>query len=169
MFIGGDEKTKRRRFFSKLFWRLAWAVQALLWLALLLLGADYWLYELPASRAYYAAGLEQGFDSLAGIIAAADPSWETTRAVRGRHISQRLSRLQGEAVFSVWLDLDEMPGWHSGLAGLKFDRQGRLVWVSRYYAADPPDMVLSRQGGEAIPVIRPRPELRREKTGGRDG
>lgn len=158
MFIDRDQGGGAR--FSRLLWRVAWLAQAALWLLLLGVAGARWLYEEPAVRAYYAAGLAQGFDSLAGITAALDPSWEEARAVRGRVGLGRLNRLSGDTLFSVWLDLDEMPGWNSGQASLRFDRPGRLLWVRRYFTASPPDLAVRYPGEAEFPVLRPLPAFR---------
>jgi hypothetical protein len=167
MFMDSVGHRQKSRPAFRLFWRIAWIIQAALWLFLIFLIADYRLYEIPATKNYYAAGLEQGFDSLAGIIAAADISWEEARRVRGSDIPKRLNRLQGDSAFNVWLELDEMPSWNSGWGCLKFDRQGRLLWVRRYFISNPPLLAAGYAGGADFSVLRPRLDLRlsREGTG----
>ncbi|MDR2050206.1 MAG: hypothetical protein LBQ63_00305 [Deltaproteobacteria bacterium] len=160
MFIDSAGRRQKSRPASRLFWRTAWIIQAALWLFLIFLVADYRLYEIPATRNYYAAGLEQGFDSLAGIIAAMDVYWEETRRIRGSDIPERLHRLQGDSAFNVWLELDEMPSWNSGLGCLKFDRQGRLLWVRRYFISKPPLLASRQSGGAEFSVLKPRLDLR---------
>ncbi|MCL1915937.1 MAG: hypothetical protein FWG17_04440 [Desulfovibrionaceae bacterium] len=147
-----DGKTGGLKRISRWFWTIAWLFQAALWAFTLFLIADYWLYELPATKNYYTAGLEQGFDGLAGIVAALDPGWEETRSLRGLSVPHRLNRLQGDTIFNVWLERDEMPGWHVGLGQLRFDGEGRLLWVRCLQAGE--DL------GEGFMVIRPRAEVK---------
>lgn len=141
---------------------LAWGVLGLLWVFIIFLMGSYWLVEVPATRSLYEAGLEQGFDALAGIVAASDPRWENVRVIAGRHIGSRLNRLQGDTMFNVWLDQDEVSGWNSGLASLRFDTQGRLIWARRYFRSEPPVMAANPNTGETFPVVKPRLDLRRE-------
>ncbi|MCL1889668.1 MAG: hypothetical protein FWF99_04105 [Desulfovibrionaceae bacterium] len=153
MFIGKEDgKTGGLRRLSRWLWTVAWLFQAALWAFTLFLIADYWLYELPSTKNYYAAGLEQGFDGLAGIIAVMAPGWEETRSLRGLNVPNRLNRLQGDTVFNVWLERDEMPGWHAGLGQLRFDGEGRLLWVRRLQGGE--DL------GEGLMVVRPRTEVK---------
>jgi len=164
MFVRKESDKGRFRPASRVFWAVAWLAQAALWVFTLFLIADYWLYELPATKNYYAAGLEQGFDGLAGIVAALDPTWEEARQVKGYRIPSRLNRLQAQAVFHVWLEQDELPAWNAGLAGLKFDQQGKLLWVRRYYTAEPP--VYAGFGDKSFSVVKPRLDLRQGPQGG---
>lgn len=143
------------------FYFLAWGILGLFWVFIIFLLGSHWLVEVPATRDLYEAGLEQGFDALAGIVAASDPRWEDVRNIAGRPIGRRLDRLQGDTMFNVWLDQDEVPGWHSGLASLRFDAQGRLVWARRYFASDPPVIAANPGSGETFPVIKPRLDLRK--------
>lgn len=140
----------------------AWAILGGIWAFIIFLMVNHWAVEVPATRNLYEAGLEQGFDSLAGIVAAIDPSWQKVRGVTGRPIGSRLNRLQGDTMFNVWLDQDEVPGWNSGLASLRFDKQGRLEWVRRYYLPENPTVAANPHSGETFPVIRPRLDLREQ-------
>lgn len=138
----------------------AWAVLGGIWAFIVFLMGNHWLVDVPATRDLYSAGLEQGFDSLAGVVAAIDPSWQSVRAVTGRPIGGRLNRLQGDTMFNVWLDQDDVPGWNSGLASLRFDKQGRLEWARRYYLPENPVVAANPNTGETFPVVRPRLDLR---------
>ena len=140
---------------------VAWSFLGGLWIFILFLMGNHWLAEVPATKRLYEAGLEQGFDALAGIVAAADPTWEKVRSISGRPIGGRLNRLQGDTMFNVWLDQDEVPAWHSGLASLRFDGQGRLVWARRYFSSEPPVLAANPNSGETFPVIKPRLDLRK--------
>lgn len=144
----------------RLFRLAAWGLLGALWLFILFLMGCHWFVVVPATRDFYEAGLEQGFDALAGIVAAADPQWENVRSITGRPVGGRLNRLQGDTMFNVWLDHDEVPGWHSGLAALRFDKDGRLVWARRYFRSEPPVMAANPNTGETFPVVKPRPDLR---------
>lgn len=140
---------------------VAWGLLGLLWIFILFLMGNYWLVEVPATRNFYEAGLEQGFDALAGIVAAADPDWESVRGIAGRPIGRRFNRLQGDTMFNVWLDHDEVPGWNSGLGSLRFDSEGRLFWVRRYFSAEPPVTAANPNTGDIFPVVKPRLDLRK--------
>lgn len=139
---------------------VAWGALALLWIFIIFLMGNYWLEEVPATRRMYDAGLEQGFDALAGIVAASDPTWQQVRNITGRPIGGRLNRLQGDTMFNVWHELDGDPAWNSGLASIRFDQQGRLLWVRRYFTATPPVDAVNQNTGEVFPVIKPRVDLR---------
>lgn len=139
----------------------AWSILGGLWIFILFIMGNHWLVEVPSTRNLYEAGLEQGFDALAGIISAADPTWDNVRAVSGRPIGRRLNRLQGDTMFDVWLDQDETPGWNSGLASLRFDGNGRLVWARRYFNSEPPVLASKPGIGDTFPVVKPRLDLRR--------
>lgn len=154
------EQNKQARLLPRVLWTGAWLIQAALWLFMVFLIADYWLDEVPATKNYYDAGIEQGFDSLAGIIASLDPAWDDVRSIKSYDIPNRLNRLQGDTIFKVWTELDEMPTWNSGLGGLSFNQQGRLVWVRRYFVATPPVFAASRTGETSFSVIKPKVELR---------
>lgn len=167
MFVNaGKDKQQKKHWASRLFWTLAWLVQGVLWLFLLFLVANYWLDEVPATKNYYAAGLEQGFDSLAGIVAAMDPDWTEVSRIKGYSSPMRWNRLQGETIFKVWTEQDELPGWNSGLASLRFDNKGRLVWARRYFVSAPPVYATNRAGDASFPVIKPRTDLRQAGAGG---
>lgn len=139
----------------------AWGILAGLWIFILVMIANYWFVEVPRTKALYEAGLEQGFDALAGIVAASDPTWQNTRSVAGRPVGHRLNRLHGDTMFDVWLEMDEAPGWNSGLASLRFDGQGRLVWARRYFESVPPVAAVNPNTGGSFPVIKPRLDLRK--------
>lgn len=141
---------------------LAWGILAALWAFIIFLMGNYWLEEVPTTRNMYAAGLEQGFDALSGIVASCDPTWQHVEQIAGRPIGGRLNRLQGDTMFNVWKELDGDPGWHSGLASLRFDQQGRLLWARRYFTATPPVNSINQNTGESFPVVTPRPDLRRQ-------
>lgn len=145
----------------RLFRIVAWSILACLWIFILAMIGHYWFIEVPRTKALYEAGLEQGFDALAGIVAASDPTWQHAQSVAGRPVGQRLNRLHGDTMFNVWLERDEAPGWHSGLASLRFDSQGRLVWVRRYFEANPPVVALTPNTGQTFPIIKPRLDLRK--------
>ena len=141
---------------------LAWGALAALWAFILFLMGNYWLEEVPSTRNMYAAGLEQGFDALAGVVASCDPTWQQVEGIAGRPIGGRLNRLQGDTMFNVWKELDSEPGWHSGLAFLRFDQRGRLFWARRYFTPTPPVNAINQNTGESFPVIKPRLDLRRQ-------
>lgn len=138
----------------------AWGLLGGVWAFILFLMGNHWLVEVPATRDMYAAGLEQGFDALAGIVAAADPTWNRVHVITGRPVGGRLNRLHGDTMFGVWLDQDEVPGWNSGLASLRFDKSGRLEWARRYYLPEFPVVAANPNTGETFPVIKPRLDLR---------
>lgn len=139
---------------------VAWGILGGLWIFIIFLMGNHWLVEVPSTRRLYEAGLEQGFDSLAGIVSAIDPSWEKVRSITGRPIGKRLNNLQGDTMFNVWLDQDDAPGWNSGLASLRFDKNGQLVWARRYFNAEPPVFAANPNSGETFPVVKPRLDLR---------
>lgn len=151
---------------SRLFRVMAWGVLGALWAFILFLMGHHWLVEVPATRALYEAGLEQGFDALAGIVAASDPSWNEVRAISGRPAGGRINKLQGDTVFNVWMERDEVPGWNSGLASLRFDKNGRLEWARRYFASEPPVIAANPNTGDTFPVIKPSFDLRRSTQAG---
>ena len=137
--------------FARILWRGALLAQAALWGFLLFFILHYWLVEVPAVRGYHAAGLSAGFDGLAGVVASLEPSWEDMDQVQGHAGGTRLSRLQGDATFAAWKELDEMPAWNAGLAKLYYSQEGRLLWARRYlmqehYAQD-------RINGQRFPVV----------------
>lgn len=168
---GVYERKGGSRFLTFL-WVAAWIVQAALWGFLLFVATSFWFYQVPATDDYYAAGLETGFDGLAAIVASAEPDWEEMRAIKGQSPGKDLSRLQGDATFKTWLEQDEEPSWNSGLAKLKFDRNGHLLWVRRY----PPqglaaDMAEEKKGVPGrVPVIKSWTYMRNPVlTGGKTG
>jgi len=121
---------------------------------LLFIIAVYWFEEIPAVNDCYNAGLLQGFDGLAGVVASINPSWDEVKHIKGYSGGKRYSFLQGEAVFNVWLDMDIPPSWNSGLASLKFDHAGKLSWVRRYAAPERmPAYAADAKTGESFPVV----------------
>lgn len=139
---------------GRVLWGLAWFIQLGLWLLLAFSVLQYWLDTVPLTRSLYAAGLEKGFDGLAGIIASANPSLSQAQVVQGHGSGGRLNRLQGDTSFSVWLDKDNKPSWHSGIAALTFNPSGQLLWVRRYPQADRlPEYVLDPKSGQSLPVV----------------
>ncbi len=116
---------------GRILWRAAWGVQALLWLIPLIFFGFYHLVEKPRFTRLEQAGLADGFNGLAGIIASSEPEWDTVREIRG-HGSIPLvdTFLDRRMAFNVWLDLDERKGWHSGSAIIQYDKDGRLAWVA---------------------------------------
>lgn len=151
---------KEPNFGFKIFRLAAWGILGGLWVFILFLMGNHWMVEVPETRALYEAGVEQGFDALAGIVASSDPVWADVRNIEGRGVGTRLNRLHGDTMFNVWLDQDEMPGWNSGLASLRFDKQGQLLWARRYFRAEPPSLAINPNTGDSFPVIKPRVDLR---------
>jgi hypothetical protein len=154
-------------FFARTVWRLIWLIQIGLWLCLAFLILHHWLIEAPAVRRYLDSGLAQGFDALAGVVASRAPSWQEVNAVTGRAGEGGYSFLQGDGTFKVWKELDELPTWNAGLAGLCYNQSGKLLWVRRYDGgtelerpeksgvASKIEYVENKASGELFPVVRP--------------
>lgn len=147
---------------GRLLWRCAWLLQFLLWGFLLFFLIYHWFIETPTMSGYYEAGAERGFDGLAGVVASLDPAFDDLKNIKGRGNSNRFTRLTGESFFAVWYEQDEMPSWNAGLARLRFDQEGRLLWVRRYFApepaaeaapASPPDFFEDKASGARFPVL----------------
>ena len=152
--IGSNNDNRNPGFFGRLFWACAWIAQICLWVFLLFIVAIYCFEEIPSVNGCYTAGLPQGFDGLAGVVASINPSWDEVKTIKGHAGGTRYSFLQGETVFNVWLDMDIPPSWNSGLASLKFDQDGKLYWVRRYAAPERmPAYAADAKTGESFPVV----------------
>jgi hypothetical protein len=154
---------------ARLLWRAAWLLQFLFWGFLIFFLFYHWFVETPTMQGYYDAGLERGFDGLAGVAASLDPTFEELKTVKGRGNANRFTRLTGECFFAVWHELDEMPSWNAGLAKLRFDQDGRLLWVRRYFIAEQnPEFADENTSGarfSIVPSWSAREGVRAEKPG----
>lgn len=147
-------KSSQGGLFGRILWRGAWILQGLAWGFLLLFVLHYWIIEVPAVRGYHEAGLADGFDGLAGIVASIDPQLGDLDNIKGRPGGNRFTRLQGDVIFTVWREQDELPTWNAGLARLCFDQSGRLLWARRYPAADKKtDLVEDKSKQINLPVV----------------
>lgn len=158
---------------ARLLWRSAWLLQFLLWGFLIFFLIYHWFVETPTMQGYYDAGVERGFDGLAGVVASLDPTFEEIRPVKGRSNANRFTRLTGESFFAVWHEQDELPSWNAGLARLRFDQEGRLLWVRRYFSPEQnqefsPELHEDKTSGARFPIVSSwsvREGLKAEKLG----
>lgn len=147
-------KSSQSSLFGRALWRGAWILQALIWGFLLLFVLHYWVIEVPAVRSYHQAGLTDGFDGLAGIVASIDPQLADLDSIAGHPGGNRFTRLQGDVIFTIWREHDEQPTWNAGLAKLCFDPSGKLIWARRYPTPDKKsDLIEDKSKLYNLPVV----------------
>lgn len=138
---------------GRVLWRGAWALQIVLWGLLAWVVIHYWTVEVPTINSYHENGLVAGFDGLAGVVASVEPGWENVREITGQSGGARFSRLQGDVVFKVWRELDEMQSWNAGMARLQYSREGKLLWARRYLSPSPSGQVQDASSPTPVPVV----------------
>mgnify|MGYP003623655739 CR=1 FL=1 len=105
-------------------------------------------------RGYQEAGLPESFDGLADIVASIKPPLAALDGIAGHSGGSRFTRLQGDVIFNVWREHDELPSWNAGLAKLSYDPSGRLLWARRYPAPDKKhDLVEDKSKQFSFPVV----------------